>query len=216
MASTLARVGSGPGDALDAGMGPGRLCEELQQQGWTVFGLDASSEMVALARRRLPEAADRLMVGTIEQLPFADGSFDRVVATGVLEYANARQAVGELARVLRSGGRAIVSYPNAAALYRYSKTLVVYPLVRLLRRSTPAEAAPRGAGAIQPDAFEDMLQSIGLEPLGYEYTSYLPMPAPFDRILPRASHSAGRRLEGRGGRLESRLAVQVVYSARKP
>src|SRR5690242_7146432 len=62
--ATLGLVGSGPGNALDAGMGPGRLCAELENLGWTVYGVDASSEMVALARARLPGAADRLLQGT--------------------------------------------------------------------------------------------------------------------------------------------------------
>jgi|SRR5579864_6196762 len=95
MQATLELVGRGPGEALDAGMGPGRLCEQLALRDWTVSGVDISDGMVIQARRRLPEAAERLRQGTIDQLPFADGSFDRAVATGVLEYAESVPAACE-------------------------------------------------------------------------------------------------------------------------
>ena len=70
-----------------------------------MFGVDASAEMVALARERLPDARDRLAQGSVEELPFEDASFDAVAATGVLEYADVPRALGELARVLRPGDR---------------------------------------------------------------------------------------------------------------
>ena len=214
MAATLRLAGRGPGAALDAGMGPGRLCDELQRRDWVVSGVDASTEMVALARRRVPDAAERLLVGSIEELPFPDAGFDLAVATGVLEYSDARRALAELRRVLKTGGRAVVSYPNAAAAYRLSKTLLVYPLVRAVKGSA-RQPGPRGAGKIEPERFRDLLASVGFEPIVQEYTSYLPLPAPLDLLLPRVAESAGRRVEGRGGRLAHRLAVQVLYTARK-
>src|SRR5439155_280619 len=96
--------------------------------------LDASAEMVEAARWRLPEAAERLVVGDIVRLPFADATFDLVVATGVLEYADVERALAELARVLCPGGRAVVSYPNPAALYGIWKSHVWYPAVRGVKR----------------------------------------------------------------------------------
>ena len=42
MAAVLRLVGEGPGDALDAGMGPGRRCAELESRGWTAHGVDAA------------------------------------------------------------------------------------------------------------------------------------------------------------------------------
>ena len=85
MAVVLRQLGAGPGEVLDAGMGPGRLCGELAANGWTVSGIDASEEMVQEARRRLPDRADSLLCAEIESLPFESGSFDAVSATGVLE-----------------------------------------------------------------------------------------------------------------------------------
>src|SRR5262249_50103208 len=152
MDATLRNVGSGPGHALDAGMGPGRLCEELGRRGWTVWGVDASASMVELARERLPNARERLVVGAIERLPFDDAMFDCVTASGVLEYADIPAALAELGRVLRPGGIGVVSYPHSRALYRAWKAWLYYPAVRFGRRLMGRRAAerPRGAGAITP------------------------------------------------------------------
>jgi SAM-dependent methyltransferase len=81
LAAALEAVGDGPGRVLDAGMGGGRLVAELAARGWTVSGVDSSTAMVELARRRLPQLADRLLAADMSALPFADGSFDAVTAT---------------------------------------------------------------------------------------------------------------------------------------
>ena len=217
LALVLRLVGNGPGDALDAGMGPGRLCAELEQCGWTSYGVDASAEMVAIARARLHGAEDRVQEAPIEQLPFRDARFDVVVATGVLEYVDPRTALGELARVLRPGGRAVVSYPNPAALYRISKTAFFYPLVRAWKRvlGRPVALGPHGAPPVTPRDFETLIGAAGLELVDSEWTGYLPLPAPLDELFPAAASGLARRLEGRGGRLGRRLAGQIVYLARR-
>jgi ubiquinone/menaquinone biosynthesis C-methylase UbiE len=217
----LRLLGSGPGEILDVGMGPGRLLAELAQRGWTVSGIDASSEMVAVARDRLPDSAARLAQGTIESLPFADSSFDAVVATGVLEYAEVGRALPELARILRPGGLAVVSYPNPGNLYGLWKTRAWYPLVRAARRIArkPPLTFPqgsRGSRAVTPERFRARLAAAGLRPEQVEHTSYLVVPAPVDELLPRLTEAFGRRLEGSGPTLSRRLAGQVLYTARRP
>lgn len=217
MATVLRRAGDGPGDALDAGMGPGRLCAALADHGWTVSGVDASAEMVDAARTRLPDARDRLLVAPIEALPFAERTFDLVTATGVLEYAAVPAALAEIARVLRPGGRAVVSYPNPRAVFGMWKTRAWYPAVRagkrVLRRPHPE--MPRGAGELLPHEFTRLLAAAGLEPVSQEYTSYVPSVTPVELLAPRAVAALATRVEGarRGARA---LATQVVYAARRP
>ncbi len=135
LAATLRLVPDEPGDVLDAGMGPGRLCVELDQRGWRVSGVDVSEVMVELAAARLPHARERLLAAPIEALPFPDESFDVVIATGVLEHVGDKEAaIRELARVLRPGGRAIVSFPNPHAFYFWWKSGVSYRLSTILKR----------------------------------------------------------------------------------
>ena len=215
MAVVLRLVGEGPGAALDAGMGPGRLCAELESRGWTAHGVDAAPEMVSAARGRLPVAADRLLVGRIESLPFPDARFDVVVATGVLEYAQLPAALRELARVLRPGGRAVVSYPNPVAAYGIWKTRLYYPAVRVVKTvlGRGRNAVPPGTGRIRPRPFQALLAEAGLEAQTVEYTSYLPVLSPLELLVPRLAMRAGERLEGSGVRLGAALATQVVYEA---
>ena len=96
---------------LDVGCGDGTLACAAASRGAVVTGLDPDPAMVAAGRAR--PARDGLEVefmdGRIERLPFADGSFDVVVAVTVLCFvADARAAVREMARVLRPGGRLVL------------------------------------------------------------------------------------------------------------
>jgi len=215
LAAVLRLAGDGPGEALDVGMGPGRLCGELDARGWTVSGVDAAPEMVEAARRRLPGAAQRLSCARTEELPFPPASFDLVTATGILEYAVLERALAEIVRVLRPGGRAVVSYPNPRALYGIWKTRAWYPSVRagkrVARRRHPE--LPRGGDEIPPERFLTVLRSCGLEPVVTVHTSFLTLPTPLERLLPRTTVRIGERCEriGSGGRL---LATQIVYETR--
>lgn len=206
------------GDVLDAGMGPGRLCAELHARGWVVSGVDASVEMVELARQRIPEVGERLSAARIEALPFPEASFDVVVATGVLEYAEMPAALRELTRVLRPGGLAVVSYPNADAVYSILKARAYYPLVRsakwLLRR--PDYRLPSDHLLLQGHQLEQLLRATGLVPASRIPSSYQLVPAPLDSALPALAEAAGRALERRVPRGWRRLSTQLVYAASKP
>jgi SAM-dependent methyltransferase len=219
MGTVLDVVGDGPGEILDAGMGPGRLCVELAARGWTVSGVDVSAGMVEVARTRLVDARERLLCARIESLPFPAARFDVVTATGVLEYSNVRNSLTELVRVLRPGGRAVVSYPNPHAVYGIWKTRAWYPATRgvkrMLRRPNPE--MPHGAGEFPPPRFEQELRRSGLEPVSRRASSYLPMLTPLEKLLPHPTIWLGHRLERRGGERGARLfATQIVYEAHKP
>ncbi len=118
------RLGVRPGDrVLDMGCGAGRHAFELYRRGADVVAFDqdadelaAVSEMFAAMRRagEVPAGAEAdAKQGDALQLPFADGEFDRVVAAEVLEHIPAdEQAIAELVRVLRPGGRLAVTVPR--------------------------------------------------------------------------------------------------------
>jgi ubiquinone/menaquinone biosynthesis C-methylase UbiE len=95
---------------LDAGCGAGPIAEALRVRGAVVAGFDSSAAMLALARRRLGDGVvlERAELGG--PLPFADDGFDDVVASLVLHYLEDwTTALAELRRVLKPGGRLIVS-----------------------------------------------------------------------------------------------------------
>jgi len=99
-------------DVLDAACGTGRYALKLTEAGARMAAVDASEEMLAHARRK---AAERqlglgLRHGDLRQLPFQDESFDLVVcALALCHVPELTAAVQEFARVLRPGGRVVIS-----------------------------------------------------------------------------------------------------------
>ena len=221
MEVVLKALGPGPGNVLDAGMGPGRLLAELARRDWTVSGVDISERMVALAAARLPDARGRLVQGSITELPFEDASFDAVAATGVIEYLDDPAAgIGELLRVLRPGGLAVVSMPNLSSVKARWTGLVWYPSVRAAKRALPALAS-RPAPYAKPGLMRvpELVQTIktaGASPVSIRHTGVTLLPAPFDLAAPGLSRRLARRLEDAPGRAAKVLAAQVVVVARKP
>ncbi|HYY17714.1 MAG TPA: methyltransferase domain-containing protein [Streptosporangiaceae bacterium] len=101
---------------LDAGCGAGPLLAELRDRGAIVTGIDKSAGMLEVARRRLGDDADLQATELGRPLPFPDGTFDDVTASLVLHYLEDwGPALAELRRVLKSGGRLIVSVDHPFA-----------------------------------------------------------------------------------------------------
>jgi demethylmenaquinone methyltransferase/2-methoxy-6-polyprenyl-1,4-benzoquinol methylase len=93
---------------LDVATGTGMVAFALAQQGAVVTALDQSPAMLAVARRRTPPAVGRVefVTGDAERLPYPDASFDALTFTYLLRYVDDPAAtMGELARVVRPGGR---------------------------------------------------------------------------------------------------------------
>jgi ubiquinone/menaquinone biosynthesis C-methylase UbiE len=97
-----------PSRVLDAACGTGRHSEYLAGRGHRVVGVDRSPEMLERARRKVP--AGDFREGDLEALPLAPGSVDAVVcALALVHLPRVAGAIREFARVVRSGGRVIIS-----------------------------------------------------------------------------------------------------------
>ncbi len=120
-----AQLGVRPGDRLlDLGCGFGRHAYQAARLGAEVVAFDAGADEVrkvldtfgAMAvDGELDLETDRVgsVQGNALALPFEDGSFDRVIASEVLEHIpDDEQAMAELARVLRPGGTMAVTVPR--------------------------------------------------------------------------------------------------------
>lgn len=110
-------AGVGPGDTvLDVACGTGVAAREaLRRVGdrGSVVGFDRNPGMLAVARRKRPEAS--WQEGMAERLPFADGSFDAVLCQfGLMFFEDRKAALAEMWRVLRPGGRLVVAVWDAA------------------------------------------------------------------------------------------------------
>src|SRR5882724_152074 len=109
----LAAIGDRRFDSfLDLGTGTGRLLELLAPLYRRGVGIDASTDMLAVARANLDRTGvgnAQVRLGDIYHLPFPRDSFDLITVHQVLHYLDdPGRALGEAARVLRPGGRLLI------------------------------------------------------------------------------------------------------------
>ena len=97
--------------ALVDGCGTGMYVRALQPHFRQVHGMDIEPEHLRLAVETAPGAG--LDLAVCEALPYADATFDLILSHEVLEHVqDDAQAVAEMVRVLRPGGRAVIFVPN--------------------------------------------------------------------------------------------------------
>ncbi len=170
-----ARIGPGV-RVLDLGCGAGRHAYAALRSGADVVALDADAAECRTvagtlgAMRSAGEigtcARSAVMRGDALRLPFADETFDRVVAAEVLEHLrDDRGAMAELARVLRPGGILAVSVP------RYWPEVVNWAL------SSEYHSVPGGHVRIyRRSQLRRRLCSVGLRPVGSHHAHALHSP----------------------------------------
>lgn len=100
------------GALLDAGAGDGTLAERLQKEGFDVRAVDLVTDDFR------PASIEVQSANLADGIPFADGQFQVVVSTEVIEHLeNPWLFVRELYRVTEPGGVVILSTPNLASIY---------------------------------------------------------------------------------------------------
>jgi SAM-dependent methyltransferase len=150
---------------LDLGSGGGidvLLSAKRVGEAGTVYGLDMTDEMLALAEENARTAGVgnvHFLKGVIEDIPLPAASVDVVISNCVVNLSPEKDRVlAEIARVLKPGGRIGISDVVAED------------------RLTPADRAERGshvgciAGALSVSEYRDGLAAAGLEDVGVELT----------------------------------------------
>ena len=95
----------------DLGCGSGTFTQLLRRAGYESVGLDISSKLLAVGRRKHPEI--EFLQGDIEHLPFSDESFEGVLLSGVVHhFPDPSRCAMEVFRVLRPGGQFVAFDPN--------------------------------------------------------------------------------------------------------
>jgi 2-polyprenyl-3-methyl-5-hydroxy-6-metoxy-1,4-benzoquinol methylase len=110
-AEAAGAVRGSPPRVLDVGCGEGRFAAELARRGFPVVGVDVAEEPLRRARAREP-GLQLQMVPAEGRWPLADASFDLVWAGETIEHvADTVGWLSEVRRVLRAGGRLLLSTP---------------------------------------------------------------------------------------------------------
>ncbi len=196
--------------ALDAGCGTGRNLRFLARYSKDAVGLDHSLHALRPCRERRVDA--RLILGSVNALPFADASFDMITCFDVLMTAGVRDvmALGEFTRVLRPGGLLFVRVPAYDWLrgqhdvawrvaHRYRRSELREKLARAgleVRRASYANAwlfplavGKRLAERLTPPTpdrtRDDLRHGAGHSPLTRLLTAVLASEAPLVARLPR-------------------------------
>ena len=105
----MATKGMTPGSALDIGCGVGDFLFSLQRRGWSVNGIEPSSQARNIASKRLGFTP----LDPTESPALPDASFDLVTLWHVLEHVDdLALQISELQRLLKPGGRLIIALPN--------------------------------------------------------------------------------------------------------
>jgi len=126
---------------LDIGCGAGEAAVYFAQRGAAVTAMDLSGAFLRVVRHVADRyhAAITLVVGAGEHLPFPDNSFDVVYGHGVLHHLELHDAMREVSRILRPGGRAFfiepLGYNPVIDVYRWMAGNLRTPSERPLRFS---------------------------------------------------------------------------------
>ena len=232
------RLGLPPGDLLlDLGCGFGRHAYEAAKRGARVVAFDyADNELKEVrntfgAMAEAGEVARASLAGAVQgdgtRLPFADGTFDRVIASEVLEHiADDAAALGELARVLRPGGTMAVTVPGLAAgagllgpVRRVPRTVRGgRPRAHLPRRRAPrphARCGPR-AGLVAPRPRAALARTGGCAAPSGPRTTTITAVAAYRKVLEWDIMKAPTATRWTERALNPVLGKSLVVYARKP
>lgn len=162
-----------------------------------LFGFDVSAHMLRNISRRGVRA--RVALAFAEALPFPDGFFDFVASHEVLEHVpNPKMAFQEMARVLKPGGRAVITTPNGDSAYQRLLEPLDHRYQKMKRKPGPTQEVDLYDVAIPRRKFTRLAREAGLEIDRWEYTC--PLYLTLTRLTPklRATSEAMARLASMG------------------
>lgn len=182
-----------PAHILDAGCGSGGSIEKALARGARVTGTDVAPEMLAICRQRAPQADYR--IADSETLPFADATFDSVMALNSLQFTESPViALNEFARVART------SAPLGIACFgdpKQSSFAIVGAAVRKLFDQPPKFEGPFSLSP--PHKLHAAIAEANLEILESE-----------DIWIERAYHSFEEFWRGQSGTGATRYTVREL------
>lgn len=150
--------GAHPGKLLDVGCGNGQFLATMREMGWEVLGVEPDGQAVKMAQKRF---GLNVYEGALEKIAFPDDSFDAITMSHVVEHlSDPTGTLRECQRVLKRGGRLVLTVPNIESLGH-----------RLYRESWRGLEVPRHLFLFSPSTLRGCVEQAGLQVLELRTTA---------------------------------------------
>jgi len=146
---------------LEVGCGQGHLTTRLAERGVDVVGIDANPKAAEVS------GSDRVRFMHAEDLDFGDSEFDAIVSVHAIEHIPPlEEAVSEMARVLKPGGRALFIYPAEPiqGLYAIPTSIILH--------GTPFKAREVHCHKLTPTKVQSLMEPYGLVETHHEFNLF--------------------------------------------
>lgn len=192
----LAAVAPGE-EVLDVACGPGIVARALRDRGASVTAIDLTPAML----REAAASGARLLRADALRLPFRDASFDLVLCRNSFHhFPDAAAALGEMARVLRPGGR--LAYEDMAASEDLRERDLQETIERLRDRAHARTLPPSEArGLLAAAGFR--VDASRLVPMTVDFDEWIDRPRPSPEARARARFLMESRLDAPAGTLRA-------------
>ena len=189
---------------LDVGCGSGLAAQLAAERGAKVTGVDAAENLLAIAQSRLPNGQFR--VADLEELPFADNTFDVVTGFNSFQFAaNPDTALAQAKRVAKSSAAVVIVTWGKPEGMQYAKLIgALKPLV-----PPPPPGTPGPFALSDERALREFAAKAGLAPMEVVDVDLTFHYADLPTAL-RGSTSSGTAI--RAAELSSDDAVRKAYS----
>jgi ubiquinone/menaquinone biosynthesis C-methylase UbiE len=108
----LSFIGNQNKDILEIGCGTGLFTLELVKSNNNFTAIDISPDLIILAKKRLPFPNVSILIENAYNTSFKDEQFDFIVGSSILHHLEVKDAIKEIYRLLKPGGKFIFTEPN--------------------------------------------------------------------------------------------------------
>jgi ubiquinone/menaquinone biosynthesis C-methylase UbiE len=173
---------------LDLGCGSGPHIQLLSPRCKKITGIDYSWQMLDLARMTLAHTAKknwRLVHADASHIPFGKGTFDCIIAMGLLDYVpSPLEVLKECRRVIASKGMCIITIPKKPSLFSFLRNPIGEWVKRVIFHLPPID------NALTRGELETLLQNAGFQILAVKSvwgTMWMIKMHPYDDLKNRAN-----------------------------